>query len=408
MRTLIWMAAAAALFLSCDKIQDQPEDNTYKPLEMSTKSSEFIRKGQPFALDFLAQIDVAAEKDYVISPLSMQFLLGMILDGAREQTADEISKVLGYGAGEVKAVNEFCLSMLQQLPNLDRKTKISIANAIFVDDGWPLLDSYKADVSQYYKATVSNLDFADNAASLKAINSWCNDNTNGLIPKVLDKVDPDMLAYLLNALYFKGQWKEKFRAENTSDETFTDESGSTAKVKMMKKTAELSYGRNDVFQTVRLPYGNSAFSMYVLLPLKGYKVADVISWLQKADWDKFRSSVSSYEVDLRLPRFETKYHIKLNDILSAMGMPSSFDPAKADFLGMSQYALCLSFVQQDAVIKVDEEGTEAAAISSAGMMKNTSIGPSETVSFHADHPVLYLITEASSGAILFAGSYSNR
>ena len=408
MRTLIWMAAAAALFLSCDKIQDQPEDNTYKPLEMSTKSSEFIRKGQPFALDFLAQIDVAAEKDYVISPLSMQFLLGMILDGAREQTADEISKVLGYGAGEVKAVNEFCLSMLQQLPNLDRKTKISIANAIFVDDGWPLLDSYKADVSQYYKATVSNLDFADNAASLKAINSWCNDNTNGLIPKVLDKVDPDMLAYLLNALYFKGQWKEKFRAENTSDETFTDESGSTAKVKMMKKTAELSYGRNDVFQTVRLPYGNSAFSMYVLLPLKGYKVADVISWLQKADWDKFRSSVSSYEVDLRLPRFETKYHIKLNDILSAMGMPSSFDPAKADFLGMSQYALCLSFVQQDAVIKVDEEGTEAAAISSAGMMKNTSIGPSETVSFHADHPFLYLITEASSGAILFAGSYSNR
>ena len=408
MRTLIWMAAAAALFLSCDKIQDQPEDNTYKPLEMSTKSSEFIRKGQPFALDFLAQIDVAAEKDYVISPLSMQFLLGMILDGAREQTADEISKVLGYGAGEVKAVNEFCLSMLQQLPNLDRKTKISIANAIFVDDGWPLLDSYKADVSQYYKATVSNLDFADNAASLKAINSWCNDNTNGLIPKVLDKVDPDMLAYLLNALYFKGQWKEKFRAENTSDETFTDESGSTAKVKMMKKTAELSYGRNDVFQTVRLPYGNSAFSMYVLLPLKGYKVVDVISWLQKADWDKFRSSVSSYEVDLRLPRFETKYHIKLNDILSAMGMPSSFDPAKADFLGMSQYALCLSFVQQDAVIKVDEEGTEAAAISSAGMMKNTSIGPSETVSFHADHPFLYLITEASSGAILFAGSYSNR
>ena len=137
-------------------------------------------------------------------------------------------------------------------------------------------------------------------------------------------------------------------------------------------------------------------------------MADVISWLQKADWDKFRSSVSSYEVDLRLPRFETKYHIKLNDILSAMGMPSSFDPAKADFLGMSQYALCLSFVQQDAVIKVDEEGTEAAAISSAGMMKNTSIGPSEPVSFHADHPFLYLITEASSGAILFAGRYSNR
>ena len=113
-------------------------------------------------------------------------------------------------------------------------------------------------------------------------------------------------------------------------------------------------------------------------------------------------------VDLWLPKFETNYHIKLNDLLSEMGMPNAFDGSKADFLAMSDYALCLSFVQQDAAIKVDEEGTEAAAVSSAGMMKNTSEGFDSFATFHADHPFLYLITESSTGAVLFAGRYAGK
>ena len=121
--------------------------------------------------------------------------------------------------------------------------------------------------------------------------------------------------------------------------------------------------------------------------------------------DSFIRGMFHCDVDLWLPKFETKYHIKLNDILSAMGMPSAFDDKSADFKAMSDYALCLSFVQQDAVIKVDEEGTEAAAVSAAGMMKATSVGPGERVVFHADHPFIYLITESSSGAVLFAGRY---
>ena len=411
MHKLTVLAALSALTLfsaSCNKTGADEKNNPYKPLELSTKSAEFVRKGNTFSFNFLERINASTDKDYVISPLSMQFLLGMILDGARGETADEICSVLGYGAGDVNAVNEYCLSMLQQLPSMDKKTTLNIANAIFVDDGWPLLDSYKSTVGQYYKAEVSNLDFSDASASLNAINGWCNKQTNGMIPKVLDEVSTDMLAYLLNAMYFKSQWKEKFEKSATSDETFTDESGAKRTVKMMKQNKNYDYSENDIYKAVRMPYGNGVFSMFVFLPMDGYVLSDVIASLKASSWDEVRHEMFSCDVDLRLPKFETKFHVKLNDILSEMGMPLSFDKEKADFKAMSDYALCLSFVQQDAVIKVDEEGAEAAVVSSAGMIKETAVGPGAHVVFHADHPFLYLIAESSTGAILFAGRYSGK
>ena len=405
------LAAAAALLtmsLSCEKLGgDDSKDNPYKPLRLTTKSAEFAREGNTFAFDFIDRINTAEEGDFIISPLSMQFLLGMILDGAQNGTADEICQVLGYGAGEVNAVNEYCLSMLEQLPSLDKKTKLSIANAIFVNKWYDLKESYKSTVGKYYQAEVANLDFSDGAGSLKTINGWCNKQTNGMIPKVLDKVSTNMLAYLFNAMYFKSQWKEKFPKGNTSNETFTGEDGVTKKVPMMKNREDFLYQDNDDFRVVSLPYGNGAFSMKVILPQTGKTLSDVTTALKTADWDEFLSEMVRCDVDLWLPKFESKYSKKLNEILSDMGMPSAFSTTAADFKAMSDAALCLSFVEQDAVIKVDEEGTEAAVVSSAGMYA-TSAGPGEHIVFHADRPFLYLITESSTGAILFAGRYSGK
>lgn len=402
----LWAAAAALMIsgVSCEKIDD-PANNPYKALELSTRSTEFARQGNTFAFDFLDRINTVEEGDYIISPLSMQFLLGMLLDGALGETADEICDVLGYGAGEVDAVNEYCLSMLEQLPSLDKKTKLSIANAIFVNDKYPLLDTYKSTVGQFYQAEVSNLDFSKGAASLKAMNGWCSKKTNGLIPKVVDTVSGDMLAFLFNAMYFKGEWKEKFPKMNSADETFTTEDGAKKKVRMMKNEKNYAYQDNDDFRVVRLPYGNGAFSMLVILPQAGKTTDDVAVALKSCDWDAFMQSMVSCHVDLWLPKFETKYSKKLNEILAEMGMPSAFDAKKADFKAMSDYALCLDFVKQDAFIKVDEEGTEAAVVSSAGMMLGMAM-PGQHVVFHAEQPFLYLITESSSGAILFAGKYS--
>jgi len=407
-RTLIFSIVLLAIgCVSCNPAERDARTNPYKAVELTTKSGEFVRKGSDFTFEFIRRIDSASTVDYIVSPLSMQFLLGMILNGARGATADEICKVLGYGAGELDAVNDYCLSMLLQLPALDKKTTLSIANAIFVDDGWPLLDSYEDNMAKYFKAEVANLNFYDNASSLRAINGWCSDHTGGLIPKVLDSVDPNLLAYVLNAMYFKSQWKNKFEAGNTVEEKFTAESGWEKKVMMMKQNKSYPYTENDVFKAVRLPYGNGAFSMMAFLPMEGYKLSDVAAVLAKTDWESLRYDMFDCQVDLWLPRFETSYRIKLNDILAGMGMPTAFDDAKADFKAMSDYALSLDFVQQDAFIKVDEEGTKAAVVSTGGFKKDAAIAPGMPVEFHADHTFLYLITETSTGAVLFAGRYGS-
>ncbi len=392
--------------ISCEKNGgDDLKDNPYKRLELTTKSAEFARQGNDFAFNFIDRVNGITQGDFIISPLSMQFLLGMILDGAQGQTADEICSVLGYGAGEVDAVNEYCLSMLQQLPNLDKKTKLAIANAIVVNQKYQLLDSYKATVGKFYDAEVANMDFADVTGTTKKINKWCSDHTNGLIKEIIEKVNPDMLAYLMNAMYFKSEWKQKFPKGNTSSEAFTAEGGTKTSVPMMKMEKSFLYQDNDVIRAVRLPYGNGVYSMIVILPVEGKTLSDVTDYLNGKEWDAFASSLVSCDVDLWLPKFETSFRIKLNDILCAMGMPTAFNKDLADFSAMSMPSPYLSYVQQDAIIKVDEEGTEAAVVSSAGMMA-TSAGPGDHIVFHADRPFLYLITESSTGAILFAGKYS--
>lgn len=403
--------ALAVIFVgtvSCEKIGDGDlQNNPYKELDFTTKSSDYVSKGNDFAFNFIHRVNnTASNEDYVISPLSMQFLLGMLLEGAKGQTADEICDVLGYGSGEVGAVNEYCLSMMRQLPNLDKKTKLAIANAIVVNKKYPLLDSYKTTVSNYYEAEVTNMDFSDNSGTTRRINQWCSAHTNGLVPEIIKNVDSQMVSLLMNAMYFKSQWKEIFPAINTSKESFTNESGVKKTVPMMKNSKKFEYQCNEVFRAVRLPYGNGAFSMMVILPVEGKTLKDVTSHLNENVWSEFVKSMVNCVVNLWLPKFETNTHMDLNDILSTMGMPSAFDPIKADFKAMSNNPMFLSLVKQDAVIKVDEEGAEAAVVSSAkGEMANA---PGDHVFFHADQPFLYLITESSTGAIIFAGKYNGQ
>ena len=387
---------------------DISEDYILKTLDLPVKSGEFIREGNNFAFNLIDRVNKIPELkgSFIISPLSLQFLMGMLLNGAQGETADEICKVLGYGKGDTEAVNAYCQAMMQQLPELDKKTQLALANALVVNRDYSLKDNYKKTVGQYFNADVFNLDFHDKAGTTKTINDWCSDHTNGLIDNIDPNVNPDMLAILMNALYFKGIWSSPFSKEATKDETFTLESGKTVKVPMMKNTLEvIPYQENDTFSAIRLFYGKGAYAMTVILPSEGKTLSDVIATLNGASWNEFLSHLVICEADLWLPRFETRFSINLNDILSAMGMSSAFDPEKADFKAMSDYALCLSRIKQDAVINVDEEGAEAAAVTS-GEMAATSVGPGAHVVFHANRPFLYFITETGRGTILFAGRYN--
>ena len=385
------------------------QNNERKRIELDEAGQAYVAAGNDFAFRFLARIDGNEQNDWFVSPVSLQFLLGLVLDGAEGATADEICRTLGYPAGETEAVDAYCRKMLSELPDLDKLTKLKLANAIFFNDKMEINVPYKKRVEKAYDAEVKSLDFSQKMATLKVINGWCSKQTNGLIPSVLEDVEPDMFAYLLNALYFKGTWMYPFNKKYTQERTFTLESGQQKQIPMMEKERKFAYNEDDICQRVNLPYGNGAYSMTILLPKEGHTVSDVIASIDGERWKELRTQMyHSTLINVWLPPFESKYHIKLNDILIDMGMPRAFCPA-ADFRPMSKDALWLSFVQQDAVIKVDEEGTEAAAVTSAGMLGATAVPtPPKVINFHCDHPFLYLITENSTGTILFAGKYTGK
>lgn len=363
--------------------------------------------GNDFSFRFLQQIDKNEKGDWFVSPMSLQFLLSVILNGANDRTADEIARTLGFEPAQLDDLNAYSRVMLDRLPKLDPATKLAIGNAVFVNRIYPINKKYKNLVEKFYDAEVANLDFKNEKATLGAINGWCSKQTNGMIPGVLESVDPSMFAYLLNALYFKGSWSWPFNERWTEERTFYLDSGAEKKVWMMEKERKFAYSEDDICQRVSLPYGEGFYSMYVLLPKKGHTVTDILATLNAESWAEIRRhTYADDKVNLWLPRFETKYHIKLNDILKDMGMPGSFRPG-ADFKAMSRNAEYLDFVQQDAIIKVDEKGSEAAAVTSAGMMGATAVPvPPKVINFHADHPFLYLIVERATGSVLFAGEFT--
>lgn len=217
-----------------------------------------------------------------------------------------------------------------------------------------------------------------------------------MVPKILEEIDPEVAVYLLNALYFKSQWKDPFQKSETTEKVFTRESGKTAKVKMMKKEATLSYVESDSYQMVMIPYGNEVFSMYVFLPKAGHTVAEITGSLKKEGLDPVFRNMHAFRVDLWIPRFETEFGMDVTGLLSAMGLPSLYT-------AMAEGPLNLDFIVQKAAIKVNEEGTEAAAVSMAGA--KGGFFPQGSADFHADHPFLYLICHSQSSAILFAGRY---
>jgi serpin B len=332
--------------------------------------------------------------------------MGMLNDGAAGKTEEEITSVLGFGAGDKAAVNAYCQALIQQAPLADPSVTLQIANIVAADEDVVLEDTYKQNMSDYYEADVASLDFSE-PASLDYLNGWCNEKTEGMIPKIIDQLSPEAKLVLMNAICFKATWTEKFDEQDTKEETFTKDDGTAATVPMMYRNALIQYGANDVFSSVCLPFGSGdKYRMYVLLPSEGKSVDDVVNVLTNDFWEKNRPSGNAV-VDLKLPRFKTNSDIRLNDLISQLGAPSMFDSEKADFAGISKNykELYVSLLKQKAAIEVSEEGTKASAVTVA--MLDTTSGPMdyEKATFHADRPFVYLIQEWDTRAVFFIGTY---
>ena len=370
--------------------------NAPKEIELTEEEQQLIVGNNDFAFKLFRK--ARGTMSSIMSPLSITYALGLLNNGAAGQTQQEINQVLGFGAAGADGINQFCQKMLHEAETLDSKTKSLIANTIFVNEGfgYRLQDGFTKKAHDYYNAEPQNRNFGD-GQTMDVINQWASDHTEGLIKEVLDAdtFNPDAVSYLLNALYFKGMWSCPFDAADTREELF----GSGAKVPMMHRPYTSSdYTENELYQAVNLPYGNGAYLMTVFLPRKDKTIDDVLESLNGSNWQVKNSRC---DVDLKLPRFETDTKLELVKIMADLGMPTAFTAA-ADFPYFCNVPIYISNMFQVAKIKLDEEGTEAAAVT---VIEEKATSMPSVAEFHATRPFFYVISEQSTGSIFFMGQY---
>ena len=411
-KSMMWAAIALMMAMTActgneDMNSDKPlpnEDNELKDISLTRAEQNLVSGNNDFAFNLFRKV-TDKPKSMILSPISITYALGMLNNGATGETQAEINSVLGFGDTGADGINDFCRKMLTEAPNLDKLTKVMIANTIYMNKGYELKKDFISKAKTYYDAEPETRDFAD-GKTRSVINKWGSDHTEKMIEEVLseDEFDPTAVSYLLNAIYFKGAWAEKFDKANTKDETFKGYQAEK-KVPIMHQEHEFNYMETDNCQALCLPYGNNAYRMTILLPKEGKTINDVAQTLTAETWQRFQWMDNAL-VDVKLPRFESQSDLGLVEIMSALGMPRAFT-SLAEFPNFCNVPTYIDLMKQVARIKLNEEGTEAAAITVIGMVKNSSVGPSEPkrVSFHATRPFLYVISEQSTGTIFFIGQY---
>ena len=373
-------------------------DKPFEPITLTKAEREINTASNQFGFDVYHKI---YEKDnMLISPLSLSLALAMTANGAEGKTAEEMLSTMGFSGQSKDDLNSYYRKMVTALLEADPKTTFEVANSIWANESIGIKKSFTDITEEYYSSEVYPADFKTQA-TVDKINQWCSDKTHGKIPTIMNGPDPNLVMALVNALYFKGTWAFDFD-DKIKKEDFTTLKGSKSKVEMM--TAELkAYAEYDGFSMVNLPYGNGAFSMYVILPSKDEDFGKAVERFDVSTYQGLCRSLGSAKVNLKLPKFTFDYNNTLTDVLKELGMSLAFSNG-ADFSAMAEKSLKISLVKQKTFIDVNQKGTEAAAVTFVGMM-TTGAMPTEpkTVDFFADRPFLFVIRENSTGAILFIG-----
>ena len=404
------MAVASLCLWSCDKAEPIKRAEPGTPYTLTKAQTEMVKGVNVFAFNLLEKVSDDKNfigKDFMVSPHSISFVLGALNNGATGQTSQEILSALGYEGCSTSDINEYNRYILQGCPGVDKLVKVQMANAVFVEEGYELKEGFSSALTNYYDAYVKSLKFDRNA--LNAINSWCNEKTEGLIPEIIEYIPDQACLFALNSIYFKGDWTNKFDSSDTKECEFKNFDGTASQAWMMQMKDLFDYSSNDLFSAVRLPYGNGSYSMYILLPHEGETISDMIKALDFTSWENEKNSMRSRRVDLKIPSFETETDINLIDVMKSLGMERAFNAGEAEFGEMFRHTygnISLGILKQKSRIIVNEEGTEAATVTIGGAF-DTAMPPAtepEVIRFHADRPFVYLIQERSSNAIFFIGA----
>lgn len=388
---------------ACEPNNVTPVEKT--PREFSVLEKQIASSADEFSFKLFREIfKKEPDKNLFISPLSVSMALGMTMNGADGKTYEEMKAVLSLSTFTKQQTNEAYQSITGLLTTLDSKVTMNIANSIWYNNSFSFQTDFIETNRKYFNAAVTALNFGDPAA-ITTINNWVKAATNDKIEKIVEDISSQTVMFLINAIYFKGNWKYQFDKTKTYDDVFTTNDGKHVPVKMMRQESDFSSFSNELFTAVDLPYSSGAYSMVLFLPQNNKKLKDVADFLTKDNFDSIGHNFSLSKKNLFLPKFKLEYKIKLNDALTSLGMLEAFDPFKANFKKLYNgfQNAYISEVLHKTYIDVNEEGTEAAAVTSVEI-RVTSIMNDE-IKFNK--PFLFLIREKTSGSILFIGTVNN-
>lgn len=342
-------------------------------------------------------------KNIFISPSSIAIALSMVLNGAKGDTKNAIQKTLVLNNLDINTVNGENLNLINILKNPDPKVELSVANSVWVRKGVDFKQDFLNLVKNYYQAEIQSLDFAS-PSSVEKINLWVSQNTKGKIPMIIQSIPSEMMMYLINAVYFKGSWTKEFDKKLTEDRNFTPVSGTPNKRSLMKlQNEDLPYLETDTFQSIGLSYGeNKRLSMYVFLPKN---LDNFINSLSPDNWNKWMKQYQITEGTVLLPKFKMEYETGLIGTLTKLGMGIAFQ-SNADFSGIGE-ELNISEVKHKTYVDVNEEGTEAAAVTSVGISITAIGAPKKTFYMEVNKPFFFAIMDNQTEEILFMGIVQN-
>jgi serine protease inhibitor len=400
MNLLLVLIIGIAL-LQCSKNPVSVNKDKEIPIDLTSTEKKLVESDNKFGLKLFREI-VKEEKDknIFISPLSVSMALGMTYNGADGQTQEAMQKTLELNGLSLEEINQCYKHLIELLTQLDPKVQFDIANSIWYRLGLIPEEEFLHLCQKYFDAQVWELDFnASNAADI--INAWVNENTNGKIEEIVKPpIDPLIVMYLINAIYFKGAWTYQFDKDQTKDDWFILPDGSWKRCKMMEQRGLYRYFSNADFQALDLPYGDGDFSMTIFLPNHETGVDSLIAQFDPGNYKHWIDSLTLLKdsLDIYIPKFTLEYELRLNQALQVLGMGIAFT-SFADFSKMyKNVAVWIDEVKHKTFIEVNEEGTEAAAVTSVSMEMGI-----DHSGFRVNRPFVFVIRENQSQTILFIG-----
>ncbi len=347
-----------------------------------------------------------SEQNIFVSPVSVALSLSMLYNGASGMTQQEMSSVLGIEGVDIEALNKANQTLEQSLQKNNYRGQLAIANSLWAKQGFSFRYQFLKTNREYYQAQITNLNF-DNSESVGIINRWVEDQTQGKVPQIIEKINHEDILFLINAIYFKGVWQVPFDESLTTEQPFYLRDGRSIDFPLMSRQGKYPYLETSQFQAISLPYGGERFSLEIFLPKANTNPEDLLPQLTVTQWRKWMEQLREQQGSLKLPRFSLSYEVDMKKALKSVGMSTMFEQSSASFSKLTSRQVYVNHLRHKTLVEVNEKGTQSAPTSSADV-RVTSVFPREDdFSMVVDRPFLCMIRDRKTETLLFIGVVEN-